>query len=99
MKQLIAPSALKCIGKDKEQFLDERIKKQFGLPISKNYRLTVTKLPPNVMNATKYATYPMPPTHLMGMEFPTSGGGAATVNEMIGQEVATSTLTRFVVCS
>lgn len=86
MKQLIAPSALKCIGKDKEQFLDERIKRQFDLPINKNYRLTVSKLPPNVMNPTKYATYPMPPTHLMGMEFPTQDGGTVTVNQTIGQE-------------
>jgi|SRR5208282_5189707 len=86
MKQLIAPSALKCLGKDKEQFLDERIKRQFDLPISKNYHLTVTKLPPNVMKATKYATYPMPATHLMGIEFPTQGGLTATVNQTIGQE-------------
>ena len=85
IKQLIAPSTLKCIGKN-EDYLDDRIRRQFALPISKNYHLTVTKLPPNVMNATQYATYPMPPTHLMGIEFATQDGGTATVNEMIGQE-------------
>ncbi len=86
MKRLIAPSALKCIGTDKQQFLDDRIKRQFDLPIAKNYHLTVTKLPPNVMNATKYVTYPMLPTHLIGMEFPTQDGGTATVKQTIGQE-------------
>ncbi len=102
IKQLIAPSTLKCIGKN-EDYLDDRIRRQFALPISKNYHLTVTRLPPNVMNATQYATYPMPPTHLMGMEFATEDGGTATVNEMIGQEVVaqpsptTSALTRLVV--
>jgi hypothetical protein len=85
IRQLIAPSTMKCIGQNKN-FLDDRIRKQFELPISKNYHLTVTKLPPNLMNATKYATYPMPPTHLMGMEFVTQDGGTATVNQMIGQE-------------
>ncbi len=102
IKQLIAPSTLKCIGKN-EDYLDDRIRRQFALPISKDYHLTVTKLPPNVMNATQYATYPMPPTHLMGIEFATQDGGTATVNEMIGQEVVaqpsptTSALTRYVV--
>jgi hypothetical protein len=86
MKQLVAPSTLKCIGKDKEPFLDDQIKKQFDLPIDKKYRLTVTKLPPSVMHATDYATYPMLPTHLMAMEFPVPGGGTATVNQTIGQE-------------
>ncbi len=85
IKQLIAPSTMKCIGHN-QNFLDDRIRKQLDLPISKNYHLTVTKLPPNLINATKYATYPMPPTHLMGMEFVTEDGGTATVNEMIGQE-------------
>jgi|SRR5208282_835714 len=85
MKRLIPPSVLKCIGKDKEEFLDDRIKKQFGLPIDKNYRLTVTKLDIG-LNPSKYATYPMCPTHLMGMEFATQDGGTVTVNQMIGQE-------------
>jgi hypothetical protein len=85
MKELIAPSTLKCIGKN-EDFLQERIKKQFALPISKKYKLTVEKLPPNVMMPNKYATYPMPPTHFMGMEFTTDDGNTATVNLTIGQE-------------
>jgi len=84
LKQLIAPSTLKCIGKN-EDFLNDRIRKQFALPISRTYRLTITKLPPNVMNPTKYATYPMPPTHLMGIEFQTQNGNA-TVNQTIGEE-------------
>ena len=33
MKQLFAPSTLKCIGKN-EDFLQERIKRQLALPIS-----------------------------------------------------------------
>ncbi len=85
MKQLIAPSTLKCIGKN-EDYLDDRIRKQFALPISKDYHLTVSKLSPNVAVPNKLSTYPMPPTHLMGMEFATQDGGTATVNEMIGQE-------------
>jgi hypothetical protein len=85
MKQLIAPSIVKCIGKNQD-FLNDRIKKQFDLPISRNYHLTIVKLPPNVMNASPYATYPMPPTHLMAIEFSTPDGGKATVNETIGQE-------------
>lgn len=85
MKQLIAPSTLKCIGKNQD-FLHDRLKRQFALPISKNYHLSIIKLPPNVMNLTKYATYPMPPTHLMGIEFSTPDGGTATVNETIGLE-------------
>ena len=85
MKQLIAPSVLKCIGKNQD-FLNDRIKKQFALPISRNYHLTITKLPPNVLNPSNYATYPLPPTHLMGIEFSTPDGGKATVNETIGLE-------------
>jgi hypothetical protein len=84
MKQLIAPSTLKCIG-NHEDFLQERINRQFALPISKKYKLTITKLPPNIMNASKYATYPMPATHLMGMDF-TADGNHDTVNLPIGQE-------------
>src|SRR3984957_18114741 len=55
MKQLFAPSTLKCIG-NREDFLQERIKGQLDLPISRKFKLTITKLPPNAMNASKYAT-------------------------------------------
>lgn len=85
MKQLFSPSTLKCIGKH-EDFLQDRIKKQFALPINRKFKLTITKLPPNVMSTSKYATYPMPPTHLMGMEFTAEGGNQDTVNLPIGQE-------------
>ncbi len=85
MKQLIAPSTLKCIG-EHEDFLHYRIKKQFELPISKDYHLTITKMTPDALNPSKLVTYPMPATHLMGMEFATPDGGTATVTETIGQE-------------
>jgi len=85
IKRLFAPSTLKCIGKN-EDYLDDRIRKQFALPISKNYHLTVTKLAANVRMPNKFSTYPMPPTDLMGIEFATQDGGTATVNETIGQE-------------
>jgi hypothetical protein len=85
MEQLVAPSTLKCIGKNKD-FLQDRIKRQFALPISRKFKLTVTKLPPNLMNKSQYATYPVPPTHLMGMEFDTPDGNHDTVNLPIGQE-------------
>ncbi|MGH7923564.1 MAG: hypothetical protein ACREQH_03105 [Candidatus Binatus sp.] len=84
LKQLIAPSTLKCLGKNQD-FLEDRIRRQFALPINRKFQLSITKLPPNVMKATKYATYPMPPTHLMGMQFDTQDG-TATVNLTIGQE-------------
>jgi hypothetical protein len=84
MKQLYAPSTLKCIGKH-EDFLQERINRQLALPISRKYKLTITKLPPNIMNPSKYATYPMPATHLMQMDF-TAGDNHDTVNLPIGQE-------------
>src|SRR5271166_5694574 len=58
MKALFAPSTLKCIGKH-EDFLQDRIRKEFDLPTSRKYKLTITKLPQNAMNPTKYATYPM----------------------------------------
>ena len=85
MKQLIAPSTLKCIGKN-EDFLQDRIKRLFALPINRKFKLTVTTLPTNIMNPTKYATYPMKPTHLMSMEFNTPDGNHDTVNLPIGQE-------------
>lgn len=85
MKLLIAPSTLKCIGKN-EDFLQDRIKRLFELPISQKFTLKVTTLPPNIMNPTKYATYPMKPTHLMSMEFNTPDGNHDTVNLPIGQE-------------
>ena len=84
MKQLFAPSTLKCIGKH-DDFLQERITRQLSLPISKKYKLTITKLPPNVMNASKYSTYPMRATYLMGMDF-SDGDNHDTVNLPIGQE-------------
>ena len=46
MKQLIAPSTLKCIGKN-EDFLQDRIKRQFALPINQKFKLKVTALPTN----------------------------------------------------
>ncbi len=85
LKALIAPSTLQCIGKNQD-FLIDRMKKQFELPISKKYKLTITKLPQGVMGPNKYATFPMQPTHLMGMEFTDQDGDTATVNLTIGQE-------------
>lgn len=85
MKQLIAPSTLKCIGQH-EDFLHYRIKKQFELPISKDYHLKITAMTPDALNPSKLVTYPMRPTHFMEMEFPTADGGTATVTESIGQE-------------
>jgi hypothetical protein len=85
MKQLIAPSTLKCIGQH-EDFLHYRIKKQFELPISKDYQLKITKMTPDALNPSKLVTYPMRPTHFMEIEFPTADGGTATVTESIGQE-------------
>jgi hypothetical protein len=85
LKALFAPSTLLCIGKNQD-FLIDRMKKQFDLPISKKYKLTITKLPPGVMGPNKYSTYPMLPTHLMGMEFTDQDGDTATVNLTIGQE-------------
>jgi hypothetical protein len=85
LKQLYAPSTLKCIGKN-EDFLQDRMKRQFELPINRKFALKITKLPPNIMNASKYATYPMPATHLMTMEFTADGGNHDTVNLPIGQE-------------
>jgi hypothetical protein len=85
MKQLIAPSTLKCIG-EHEDFLHYRIKKQFELPISKDYHLTITKMTPDAINPSKLVTYPMRPTHYMEMQFPTADGGTAAVTEPIGEE-------------
>ena len=84
MKQLFAPSTLKCIG-NRQDFLQERINEQLDLPISRKFKLTITKLPPNTKNASKYATYPMPATHQMGMEFD-DANDHYTVNLPIGQE-------------
>jgi hypothetical protein len=84
MKQLVAPSTLKCIGKN-EDFLQDRFKRQFALPINRKFNLKITKLPPHILNPSQYATYPMPPTHLMGMDFDT-GDNHDTVNLPIGQE-------------
>lgn len=84
MRQLVAPSTLKCIGKN-EDFLQDRIKRQLALPISRKFNLKITKLPPNILNPSKYATYPMPPTHLMRMDID-AGDNHDTVNLPIGQE-------------
>jgi hypothetical protein len=84
MKQLFAPSTLKCIGKH-DDYLQDRINRQLALPINKKYKLTITKLPPNILNPSKYSTYPMPATHLMGMDF-TADGNDDTVNLPIGQD-------------
>jgi hypothetical protein len=85
IKDQIAPSTLKCIGKNQE-FLQDRIRRQLALPMSRKFTLKVTPLPPNLMKATKYSTYPMPATHVMGIEFTTEDGRDATVNLPIGQE-------------
>jgi hypothetical protein len=85
MKELIAPSTLKCIGKN-EDYLQDRIKRQFELPINRKFKLRVTKLPPNITAPSKYATYPMLPTHLMGMDFTAPDGNQDTINLPIGQE-------------
>jgi hypothetical protein len=85
IKQLVAPSTMKCIGQN-QNYLEDRIRKQFELPISKNYHLTVTKLPADLMRATKYATYPTPATYLLGVVFTSQDGSTVTVNQMIGEE-------------
>jgi hypothetical protein len=101
MKDLFAPSAVKCIGNNQDYLID-RIKKQFSLPMSTNYHLTITRLPSDIPRPTKYATFPMRPTHLMSMDFTTNDGDGATVNLLIGQDDSKpastmSGLTRFVV--
>jgi hypothetical protein len=85
LKMLISPATLKCIGKNQD-YLEDRMKKQFDLPISKDFKPTFTQLPTKMIHETKYATYPMLPSHLMGMEFTTADGSTATVNLVIGQE-------------
>jgi hypothetical protein len=82
--QAIAPSTLKCIGKH-DDFLQDRIRKLFALPINTTYESTFSKLPDNAMHSTKYSTYTMPPTHLMELRFDTPDS-KATVNLPIGQE-------------
>jgi hypothetical protein len=84
IRQAISPSTLKCIGTH-DDFLQDRIKKQFALPMNRKFKLTINKLPPHVMNDNKYETFPMPATHLMGMQFDTRDAHA-TVNLPIGQE-------------
>lgn len=85
LKEIVAPSTLKCIGKNQD-FLQERIRRQLELPMSPKYQLSISKLPPNLMMANKYSTYPMPATYLMTMQFDTADGNNATVNLPIGQE-------------
>ena len=45
LKLLIAPSTVKCIGAHQD-FLQDRMKRQFQLPMNRKFKLTVTKLPP-----------------------------------------------------
>ena len=52
------PSTVKCIGKNQD-FLQDRLNRQFALPISQKFKLTITTLPPNIMNPSKYSTYPL----------------------------------------
>jgi hypothetical protein len=85
MKQLFAPATLQCIGKNQD-FVQDRIKRQLDLPISRKFNLKITRLPPNIMNASKYSTYPMQATHLMQMQFTNDDGDHHTVNLPIGQE-------------
>lgn len=85
IKQLISPATMKCIGQN-QNYLDDEIRRQFELPISKDYHLTVTKLPPDLIKDTKWDTYPTPATHLLGIEFVTPEGNTVTVNEKIGEE-------------
>ena len=85
IKELIAPSTLKCIGKNQD-FLQDRIRRQFELPMSRQFKLTVTRLPANIMKATKYSTYPMPATHILEIQFTTKDGRDATVNLPAGEE-------------
>jgi hypothetical protein len=85
IKQLFAPSTLTCIGKNGD-FLQERIKKQFALPINRKFNLKITKLPEHIMGPSKYSTYPMTATHLMSMDFTADDGKDAAINLPIGQE-------------
>ena len=85
MKLLISPSTMKCIGKN-EDYLEDRLNRQFGLPISTKFKLTVSKLPADVIQKSPNATFPMMPTDFIGMDFTTDDGQPATVNLMIGQE-------------
>ena len=85
IKELIAPSTLKCIGKN-EDYLQERIRRQFELPISRKFTLKITKLPGDLKFPSKLVTYTMKPTHLMGMDFTAPDGNHDTVNLPIGNE-------------
>ena len=85
LKEMVSPSTLKCIGKN-DDFLQDRIRKQLELPISRKYQLSISQLPATLMMANKYSTYPMAATYLMTMQFDTADGNNATVNLPIGQE-------------
>ena len=85
MKQLVAPSTLKCIGKN-EDFLQDRIKRQFALPISRKFNLKITKLPPNILNAVEIRDLPDAADSSDGNGLRPPDDNHDTVNLPIGQE-------------
>lgn len=85
IRTLLPPSTLKCFDKSKEPYLDDWIEKQFRFPISKDHKLSVSVLPPEITKPSRIATYPVPATHLLGFDY-SADGSNITLNQEIGQE-------------
>jgi hypothetical protein len=86
IRELIAPTTLKCFDQSRQEFLNTWIKKQSRFKIPDDHKLSVSTLPPEMAKSSKVSTFPVRATHLMEFEYSTPDGSTITLNQMIGQE-------------
>ncbi len=86
LKALIAPQSLECFDKSRQPYLDDWFRRQFRVPIGKDYQLTVAKLQPDFSKKSTRATFPLAPTHSLIISYDSVGGRRISHHLMVQQD-------------
>jgi len=85
LRALIAPQSLECFDKSRQPYLDDWFRRQFRVPIGKDYQVTVAKLAPDVSEKSTRVNYPLAPTHVLMISYD-GIGGRRIYRRLIGQQ-------------
>jgi hypothetical protein len=85
LKALIAPESLTCFDQSRQAYLDGWLRRQFRVPIGKDYQVTVAKLPPDFSTKATRVKFPIAPTDALIISY--DGAGARrTYRRLIAQQ-------------
>src|SRR6266403_4037443 len=85
LRALIAPQSLSCFDKGRQPYLDDWFRRQFKVPIGKDYQVTVAKLPPDMYEKSTRVKFPLVPTHTLMISHD-GAGGRRIYRRLIGQQ-------------